>query len=787
MQAKDRLGKLLDPQNTILNGIDFVEIASQDQTTLRVHFLNAVDIAGSPPDLLKPTIAGGETIPTVAVLPSQVWSTDADGRPLLTLRVAAPGDFSFYTFTLQAPAIDPFYNNVQFSFKALCASALDCEAPAPPCPPPAGNPPPITYLAKDFLSFRKALSDFSALRYPAWQERSEADFGVMFMEALCSLADDLSYSQDRIAAEAFIATASERRSIVRLARLVDYEPAPATSSSVLLQMDVTGGPIPSGLLVSAPGPDGTSIDFETGTSLLDPTTFLLNVATYAVSPTWNRYEADGATPRILPYWWDDSQRCLLAGATEMWIAGQGFGFVAGQGLLIDTAAQTTADPPIREIVQLASADEEVDQLFSVAITHIVWESPLQSNHDLTRTVLAGNLAPATQGRRYREGFAIDQAPSGANMPLAMVRTGPNASKQYLHTLQNSPLVWLTQADSSMLPEILLVEQPQQTSLPPVNWEWRNSLLDAEPFEDSYTIDPMNYIALGKNSDSSVSYDYAGRGGSTIRFGDDVFGEIPETGSVFQVTYRVGGGSAGNVAADSITTVSPAAASLVTRVTNPLAAQGGADAEPDEQVQRLAPQAFRAVQYRAVRPEDYESAAETLPWVLRAGTVYRWTGSWLTVFTTADPQGSEQITLDEQVELIDLLNRYRLAGYESYVPAPDYIAIDLQVTVCASPQAFQGDVQAAVVAALNTSASGFFYTDNFTFGTPLEPSALEAAIQSANGVGGVVSVKYRERGVTPGWTCLQQPAAVAHNQILRMDNDPSRPERGTLTVIVEGGK
>jgi hypothetical protein len=787
MQAKDRLGKLLDPQNTSLNGIDFVEIASQDQTTLRVHFLNDVDVAGSPPVLLKPTITGGETIPTVAVLPEQIWSTDVDGRPLLTLRVAAPGDFSFYTFTLPEPSLDPFFNHVQFSFKALCPSDLDCEGPPPPCPPPAGNPPPITYLAKDFLSFRKALSDFSALRYPAWQERSEADFGVMFMEALCSLADDLSYTQDRFAAEATIATASERRSIVRLARLVDYEPAPATASSVLLQLEVSGGPIPSGLLISAPGPDGTSIDFETGTGLLDPTTLLLNVATYPVSPFWNRYEADQQTPRILPYWWDDSQRCLLAGATEMWVEGHGFGLVAAQQLLIDTAAQNTADPPTREILQLASANEEVDPLFNVAITHIVWETPLQSNHDLTRTVLAGNLVPATQGRRFSESFAIDQTPPGSTIPLAMIRTGPNASRQYLYTLQNTPLVWLTQPDSSTLPEILLIEQPQLRALPPVNWEWRRTLLDAEQFENSYTVDPMDYVRLGQNSDSSVSYDYTGDDGSTIRFGDDVFGEIPETGSMFLVTYRVGGGSAGNVAADSITTVSPGAASLITKVTNPLPAQGGADAEPNEQVQRLAPQAFRAVQYRAVRPEDYEKAAETLPWVLRAGTVFRWTGSWLTIFTTADPKGTEQINVDQHVELINLLNRYRLAGYESYVPCPDYVAIDLQVTVCASPQAFQGDVEAAVVSALSTSQSGFFFSDKFTFGTPLEPSALEAAIQSAYGVAGVDSIKYRERGVTSGWTSLTQPIVVGANQILRMDNDPSRPERGTLTVIAEGGK
>ena len=104
---------------------------------------------------------------------------------MLTLRVAAPGDFSTYQLTpVAARLLDPFFDHAAFSFKALCPSDLDCEAPPAPCPPPAGDAPPIDYLAKDFLGFRQALLDFSALRYPQWQERSEADFGVMFLEAL---------------------------------------------------------------------------------------------------------------------------------------------------------------------------------------------------------------------------------------------------------------------------------------------------------------------------------------------------------------------------------------------------------------------------------------------------------------------------------------------------------------------------------------------------------------------------------------------------------------------------
>ena len=180
------------------------------------------------------TITGGESIPTVSVNPindATDWGWDGT-HLVLNLTVAAPGDFSNYTLTILQktswPAavarLDPFFASSVFSFKARCPSDLDCQAAPVVCPAPPSDAPPIDYLAKDFLSFRQALLDFSALRYPEWQERSEADFGVMFLEALSALADDLSYTQDRIAAEASLENATQRRSVVRMARLVDYEP-----------------------------------------------------------------------------------------------------------------------------------------------------------------------------------------------------------------------------------------------------------------------------------------------------------------------------------------------------------------------------------------------------------------------------------------------------------------------------------------------------------------------------------------------------------------------------------
>src|SRR5262245_44918487 len=115
---KDRREKLLE--SSTLNGIDFVEVIGADQRTLRVHFLNHVALKGA---VSNPTITGGVTIRTVAVqaiADTTDWSMDADGRPILTLTCAAVGDFSFYTLSLQSAALDPFFRQTTFSFKAAC-------------------------------------------------------------------------------------------------------------------------------------------------------------------------------------------------------------------------------------------------------------------------------------------------------------------------------------------------------------------------------------------------------------------------------------------------------------------------------------------------------------------------------------------------------------------------------------------------------------------------------------------------------------------------------------------
>lgn len=788
----------IEPRNRYLtllassawNGVDYVEVDGVDPRTLRVHFLNAVSVA-SP--TLAAMITGGDGVPVVpvaAVNPATDWTADEEGRPLLTLHALIDGDFSEYTLTIvDAPALDLVYAQARFSFKANCPSDFDCAPPPLVCPPDETPIPPIDYLAKDFSSFRQALLDFSSLAFPQWYERSEADFGMMFAEALSAVADELSYLQDRVAAEAAIGTATQRRSLVSLARLVDYEPAPALSATTLLQLNVSApATLSPGARIIAPTPDGGQAPFEIGTGLSD-------ADAYPVSDRWNFV--------IQPYWFDDKDECWPRGATDLWVEGVGYGFTAGHALLIQTDLPGES---VRQIVHLTQPGAETtDPLFGdQPVTHLVWgpDEALIRDTDLTRTMLGGNIVPATQGARVSETFAIGGAPSLSGIALAIARRGPNADDATPNWIfryplarvsAGRPLAWLAgpggPEPTPPVPEISLA----QTQPVAAGWSFITNLLKAENGEPAFTLDPVAWRAVGFDYTGRPNqWDIDGDGGETIRFGDGVFGPSPTDGDVFQVTYRVGIGAAGNVAADTITEVDPATAGVIQAARNPFGVTNGADAESDDHVLTNAPQAFRAIQYRAVRPEDYEAAAESLPWVQKAGTSLRWTGSWATVFTAVDPLGAEQIALDEELQLVELLNRRRLAGYESYAPPPDYLSVDLIIDVCALTGWLDGDVEAAVLDRLGSAtrqddSGGFFFADRFTFGSPLYRSRLEAAIQATPGVAGVRNIAWRERGSFAGFVDLPEIVTPGPTQILRVDNDPSWSERGTIRVLVEGGR
>ncbi|WDT78266.1 MAG: hypothetical protein MPW14_13670 [Candidatus Manganitrophus sp.] len=75
------------------------------------------------------------------------------------------------------------------------------------------------------------------LLLPNWTDRSESDFGVALIELYAYVADILSYYQDRIANEAYLPSATQRRSVVELLRLIDYRIDPGLAASVWIHFD----------------------------------------------------------------------------------------------------------------------------------------------------------------------------------------------------------------------------------------------------------------------------------------------------------------------------------------------------------------------------------------------------------------------------------------------------------------------------------------------------------------------------------------------------------------------
>jgi hypothetical protein len=79
-------------------------------------------------------------------------------------------------------------------------------------------------------------SDLSALK--ALKTREDDDFSIALLDAWASVADVLTFYQERIANENYLRTATERNSILQLARLIGYKLRPGVAASAYLAFTV---------------------------------------------------------------------------------------------------------------------------------------------------------------------------------------------------------------------------------------------------------------------------------------------------------------------------------------------------------------------------------------------------------------------------------------------------------------------------------------------------------------------------------------------------------------------
>lgn len=213
----------------------------------------------------------------------------------------------------------------------------------------------------------------------------------------------------------------------------------------------------------------------------------------------------------------------------------------------------------------------------------------------------------------------------------------------------------------------------------------------------------------------------------------------------------------------------------------------------EEVRQFAPEAFRT-QERAVTPADYEAFAQRcMPAdVQRAAATFRWTGSWKTVFLTADRFEGKRVDPIFEADLPNCLERYRMAGFDLEVDAPIDVSLEIEMSVCVNPNFFSSDVKRALLELFSNrilpdGRRGIFHPDNFSFGQPVYQSRLYAAAQATQGVDSVIITKFRRQGDTGIGALETGKLILERREIARCDNDRNFPERGVFDLVMMGGR
>ncbi|HEY3057557.1 MAG TPA: putative baseplate assembly protein [Chloroflexota bacterium] len=804
MYCPDETRKALVRADGSLNGIDYVEVLDQAapsgtprQQTLLLRCLRPVDGLGQG----NLRVEGGVRITNINVewafaadSPDLAVQLDPDEGELLALvgqlddpdrllvvRTDRPGDFSTYVLRLSRsslvdeapPGFDPLLAATPFAFKIECPSDFDCDTvqagPAPGPPEPV-----IDYLAKDYASFRQLMLDRLAVVMPDWQERNLADIGVALVEVLAYAADHLSYFQDAVATEAYLDTARRRISVRRHARLVDYFVHDGANArawvcfTVTPHSDADGATLPSGTRLLSRESQAEPIVFET----------LHDV----------RLHASG---NAIPFYtWGDPNCLLPVGATRATLRGGGeLGLGSGDTLVFEEVLGTEsgrdvdADPRRRHVVRLnAQPVVRVDPLTDTTVLDISWyvrdalpmQLSLREFSSGGASVARANVALADHGRTFAD-EQLDPArvPSSGRYRPVLRQVGLTQRSPYRHDQARlaSAAEATTQDTRTVGPDIILVGDGE-------TWLSRRDLLASDRFAPEFVVEMEE------------------DGRAHLRFGDDVLGRAPAAGASFSATYRIGNGSAGNVGGGSIARVVSHLAGIIA-VTNPLAATGGTDPEPLDQIRLYAPQAFRT-QERAITALDYGIATQRHPEVQRAAATRRWTGSWYTMYVTVDRLLGRPVDAAFESAMRAHLERFRLAGHDLEIDAPRFVPLDIALTVCVAPGFYRSIVKQALLERfssvdLPSGQRGFFHPDNFTFGQPVFLSQIVAAAMATPGVYWVdaddtapKANRFQRWGQPARGEVAAGRIAMGRLEIARLDNDLNRAENGRIDFLMQGG-
>jgi predicted phage baseplate assembly protein len=258
----------------------------------------------------------------------------------------------------------------------------------------------IVYRVGTHADFKGSMvAALSAAARPALRglnTRSDDDFTLALLDAWATVADVLTFYQERAANECYLRTATERRSLQYLARLIGYRLGPGVAAAAPLAFtleDAQGAPdrapVPVGTKVqSVPGPDEKPQVYET-------------VEAIDARVEWNAIPAQTRVTRVPAF-----------GDTQVYLKGTGTGLKPGDALLF-VGAERAADPgserwDFRRVKTVAPDP-------AAGHTLVTWETGLGSANPFV--LPAAN--PEVYALRLRAGLFGYNAPDWRTLPVVV--------------------------------------------------------------------------------------------------------------------------------------------------------------------------------------------------------------------------------------------------------------------------------------------------------------------------------------------------------------------------------
>lgn len=786
-------------QHPTLCGIDFVQAVQQgDGWRLYVYFIPSV--SSEPKSSIPATLTidsirfvrSGEEVSELrvqAITPSEtaphILVVDVEWR----IVIDDPQQHLFYVLDLQAViGLDPWF--ARSAFFLLPTLSVDPK----PIPHAALShtlepEPHLDYLAKDYLSFRHMMLEQLSRNAPEWRSRNVADLGIMLVELLAYAGDYMSYYQDAVATEAYLATARQRMSIRRHARLLDYHMHHGSNARAWVQLQVEaseGVPLAcqTPLLTAAIGSSGPRVYVENYQEVYAQNRPLKHGG-HHIFETLEDATLWEAHNRMDLYTSDHTVYTLAEGATTATLAGSYSQLKEGDVLIFEVVDERLLAVLMPTQLERAHAVRlnapptvTKDPDTGDAITEITWHTMdalprpfpvtihLAGYHATAATAVRGNIVLADYGRTIvKEPLSLVPG-HGTYGPQLRYGDLTYAASYHKPTQRRLPATGtLAPPERDAHARIHLHDRTHKQ-----RWRVRQDLLRSDRFAPDFVVETgfEGYIML--------------------RFGNNVFGRKPSPHTQFEVTYRIGNGQVGNVGTGAIKHV-VTDDTRISLVRNPLPARGGRDPENLEDVVLLAPEAFK-VQKRAVTLDDFVAFAKKQPHVLDAVAQLTWKNNWadVNVFVAAE-KGNAQVSV-VCAHVATALEPYRLLGYRLQVLPPTYVPLIITLKVVVETGYVLSAVQRQLQETFSTKMVapndiGFFAPEQFVFGQPLYRSQVVAR---AIGVAGIVQVKVvqferlQARKATPS-TPVPDQIDVQATEIIRLDNDPFQPKNGHITFIL----